>query len=186
MRLSGYDYSLPGAYFVTICTSNRKNLFGAVSNGTMVVNGGGKAVIETWESLPLRFAGLELDAFSVMPNHVHGLILVGAQFIAPAEGVTSQAPELGQIIRSFKSSSTYLIRRKYNPHFAWQRNYYEHIVRDEDSLNRIRKYIATNPQRWHLDRKNPQAQATDEFDGWLASFKNRPAAENKKPRSAAR
>jgi len=181
IRLSGYDYSQPGAYFVTICTSHRKNLFGVINNGNIIVNGGRKAVLKTWEGLPLRFPGLELDAFIVMPNHVHGIIIVGAQFIAPPEGVINHAPALGHIIRTFKASSAYLIRQKYNPHFAWQRNYYEHIVRDEDSLNRIREYIVTNPQRWHLDRENPHAQDNDEFDCWLSSFITRPAVESDKP-----
>jgi len=174
IRLPGYDYSQPGAYFVTICTFPRKNLFAVVNDDGMVVNGGGKTVRETWEELPLRFLGLELDAFIVMPNHVHGIIIVGAQFIAPTGGAINHAPTLGKIIRTFKASATYRIRQKYNPHFAWQRNYYEHIVRDEDSLNRIREYIVTNPQRWHLDRENPQAQNNDEFDCWLSSFKTGP------------
>jgi REP element-mobilizing transposase RayT len=119
---------------------------------------------------------VSLDSFVVMPNHIHGIIIVGAQFIAPdsvqfiapssvphnqvdtvQEGVMNRAPTLGEIVRAFKAASTRTIRQAANPEFAWQRNYYEHIIRSEESLNRIRQYVLDNPLRWAIDRENPDA-----------------------------
>jgi putative transposase len=105
------------------------------------------------------------------------IIFVGAQFIAPKltasqdfgkikPGAINRAPTLGVIIRAYKAVSTQLIRRCAAPEFAWQRNYYEHIVRDEKSLNRIREYILANPARWDLDRENPAATTPEADDAW--------------------
>jgi hypothetical protein len=90
------------------------------------------------------------------------------------QGAINHAPTLGEIVRTFKAATTRQIRLAGLSEFGWQRNYYEHIIRDEDSLNRIREYIATNPLRWELDRENPQRQGEDAFDRWLATFKTRP------------
>jgi hypothetical protein len=112
-----------------------------------------------------------LDEFVVMPNHMHGIIIVGAPFMAPYgpgavnpgavnqgavnPGAINRAPTLGEIVRSFKALATRRIRQAGVTAFAWQRNYYEHIIRDEESLNRIREYIRNNPLQWALDRENP-------------------------------
>jgi REP element-mobilizing transposase RayT len=107
-----------------------------------------------------------------MPNHVHGIIVVGAQFIAPSavadknQGAINRAPTLGQIVRTYKASSTRHIRATANANFAWQRNYYEHVIRDEESLNRIRQYILDNPARWDSDRENPQARPVEPENAW--------------------
>jgi REP-associated tyrosine transposase len=194
IRLQGYDYTQAGAYFVTICTQNRECLFGKVVDGEMVLNDAGQITQEIWNGLPGRFPTVELDQSVVMPNHIHGiLILVGAQFIAPnapshqgainraptigrrtTKGVINHAPTLGEIIRAFKAATARQIRLAGLQEFRWQHNYYEHIIRDEDSLNRIREYIATNPLCWELDRENPRHQGEDAFDRWLATFKSRP------------
>ena len=118
----------------------------------MQLNNAGEIAKATWNELPARFPSLGLDAFVAMPNHIHGIIMVGAQFIAPSDGfgetnqgVMNHAPTLGKIIRAYKAASTRLIRQAGTPDFAWQRNYYEHVIRDEESLNRIRQYILDNP-----------------------------------------
>jgi putative transposase len=103
LRLKEYDYSQEGAYFFTICTQNRKMLLGQISEGKMTVNGAGQIVQKVWDDLPLRFSMIETDAFVIMPNHVHGIIIVGAQFIAPSKGSMNRAPTLGEIIRNFKA-----------------------------------------------------------------------------------
>ena len=146
IRLKGYDYAGPGAYFVTICTQDRACFFGAVADGEMQLNNSGQIAKAAWDELPARFPSVRLDAFIVMPNHVHGIIMVGAQFIAPSDGfgatnqgVMNHAPTLGEIVRAYKAASTRLIRQAGTPDFAWQRNYYEHIVRDEEALDRIRQ-----------------------------------------------
>jgi REP element-mobilizing transposase RayT len=100
-----------------------------------------------------------------MPNHIHGIILVGAQFIAPdqstsiQEGAMNRAPTLGEIVRTYKAISTRLIRRTVNSGFAWQRNYYEHVIRNDSSLQRGREYIVNNPARWAEDEENPDQRA---------------------------
>lgn len=165
IRLQGYDYTQGGAYFVTICTKNRACLLGRVVDGKIAMNDAGQMVQSVWDGLRERFPTVALDQFVVMPNHVHGiLILVGAQFIAPNTS-------LGEIIRAFEAVATRQIRLAGLQEFRWQRNYYEHIIHDEKSLNRIREYIATNPLRWELDRENPQRQGEDAFDRWLATFR---------------
>jgi REP element-mobilizing transposase RayT len=174
LRLRQYDYSQAGAYFVTICTHDRRHLLGRIEGGKIQVNACGQIIRTVWENLAIKFKDIGLDAFVVMPNHIHGIIIVGAQFIAPTVGVMNHAPTLGDIVRSFKAISTRLIRKNHNKGFNWQRNYYEHVIRDETSLNRIREYILTNPLRWDLDRENPQAREKDNFDVWLNSFKEGP------------
>ena len=188
--LKGYDYTQPGAYFVTICTQNRACLFGTVADGDMQLNNAGKIAKAAWYEVPARFPSVCLDGFVVMPNHVHGIIMVGAQFIAPQktpptnvgaqfivppdgfgtgtinQGVINHAPTLGEMVRAYKAASTRLIRQAGTPDFAWQRNYYEHIVRDEESLDRIRQYILDNPARWEFDLENPAATTVESEDAW--------------------
>jgi len=173
IRLRDYDYAQPGVYFVTVCTYHRECLLGDVVNGEMVLNEAGEIVRHTLEELPQRFPGIAVDIHVIMPNHLHGIILVGAQFIAPLprpapipqtdmvgisgkSGVMNHAPTLGNVVRTFKAISTCMIRTGSNGTFAWQRNYYEHVLRDGDALVRAREYIAMNPLRWHLDGENPR------------------------------
>jgi REP element-mobilizing transposase RayT len=158
-RLKGYDYSQTGAYFVTVCSLERGFVFGKIAEGQMRLNPLGEIVQACWRCLPQHFWHLELDAFVLMPNHVHGIIVfngVGAQHAAPLpHNVTPGS--LGAIVRSFKSAATKRINDGRGTPGApiWQRNYYEHIVRNEDELHRIRQYIVNNPLQWALDRENP-------------------------------
>ena len=179
IRLSGYDYAQSGAYFVTACIQKRVCLFGSITNGEMQLNDAGRIVQEVWRELPARFPQVRTDNFIVMPNHIHGIVLVGAQFIAPsnsppdiAESPTGSAigsaPTLGEIIRAYKAISTREIHRTVKADFSWQRNYYEHIVRNEESLNRIREYIVNNPIQWDFDRENPAAITPEPENTWRA------------------
>jgi len=106
-----------------------------------------------------------------MPNHIHGVIFVGAGSPRPLP-----EPTLSTIIAYFKYQSTKRFNELRNSPGTqlWQRNFYEHVVRDDNSLNRIREYIMTNPQRWELDRNNPLSRGIDDFDRWLAGIKSRP------------
>ena len=162
IRLRGYDYSQAGAYFITLCAQNRECLFGYVLGDAIRLNDAGRFVKNVWDALPDHYAGVTLDAFVVMPNHVHGIILlhdVGAQFIAPNndQGAINRAPTVGEIIRAFKARCTHGINqlRSVRGVSTWQRNYYEHIIRNEPSLQEIRKYISNNPAQWANDRENP-------------------------------
>jgi len=153
IRLKGYDYSQAGAYFVTICTKARGCLFGEIIDGEMVLNPFGEVVQACWDDLPRHYPHVELDAFVIMPNHAHGIIMisVGAGFKpAPTHG-------LPEIIRAFKTFSSRRINdlRDMSGVPLWQRNYYEHVIRNEESLNTIRRYIIENPLRWADDPENP-------------------------------
>jgi putative transposase len=224
IRLKGYDYTQPGAYFITICTQGRECLFGEIIDGEMHLNEAGQIVVQTWQDLPNHVSNVQLDAFVVMPNHVHGIIIItdhaggiGAGFkparttmgpgsaggagstagpgsvgagsvgagsepapttttgpgptagSGPAAGPgsvgaglepapTRSSHGLPEIVRQFKTFSARRINElRGTPGTpVWQRNYYEHIIRDESSLNRIRQYIAENPARWDADQENPQ------------------------------
>ncbi len=172
IRLKGYDYTQPGAYFVTLCTHERAHLFGRVVNGVMVLNALGEMVRDEWfRSADIR-AEIELhpDEFVVMPNHIHGIVWIvdNAGATGPnvgAHGRALQRPprSLPSFIAGFKSSVTNRINQHRDTPGApvWQRNYYEHIIRDDRALNAIRQYIHDNPLRWHLDRYNPDATGPD-------------------------
>ncbi len=188
LRLKDYNYSTEGAYFVTICTHGGKSLFGFIKDAESQLSLYRKIIADTWHEIPQRFSNVELDCFVVMPNHMHGIIkIVGAGFPRPhaiidpeiLSGETSPRqvhPNLSQIIGWFKYNSAKRINeiRKTVGVPVWQRGFYEHVVRKEESLNRIREYIVTNPLRWELDRENPRATAKDDFDTWLESFKTKP------------
>lgn len=158
-RLRGYDYSQEGAYFVTICTHDRAHLFGAIVDGVMVLSHAGTIAQERWLALPDHHSHIELDAFVVMPNHVHGIIvLVGT---GPALSGTDNTgadnagvvPTLGTVIGSYKSGVTRRVREAQGePQLrVWQGRYHDHIIRSEAALNRIREYIMYNPARWRED-----------------------------------
>ncbi len=181
IRLRGYDYTQPGAYFVTLCTHDRAHLFGDVVDGIMVLNPYGEIVRDEWfKTAEIRpYVRLDETEFVVMPNHVHGIIwivddddVVGARRRrapkwrrAPTSGpgVTLErfgAPVSGSIptiVRAFKSAATKRINALRGTPGApvWQRKYHEHIIHTEDDVNQIRQYIANNPLPWELDRENP-------------------------------
>lgn len=167
IRLSGYDYSRAGAYFVTTCTHGRTNLFGKIVKNEMRLNVYGRMVQEVWDGLPGHYPHITLDAFVIMPNHIHGIvILVGAGFkpaptpkSAPIANDFKPAPPrhgLPEIVRAFKTFSARQINqlRHTSGTPVWQRNYYEHIIRNKAALNRIRQYIMVNPCHWEKDREN--------------------------------
>jgi putative transposase len=153
IRLKNYDYSKPGAYFITICIHGRMNLLGDIVDKIIYLNPAGEMIKDHWQSLPERYPFVELDTFVVMPNHVHGIILFDNN---------NNLIKLGDVIGSFKSITTnaYISGIKNNdwtPFWKklWQRNYYEHIIRNYEDMDHIRKYIIYNPLNWKYDRENP-------------------------------
>jgi REP element-mobilizing transposase RayT len=172
--LKGYDYSQGGAYFVTICTKGRELYFEKYRGLQEIVR-------QQWEELPQRFPDLTLDEFIIMPNHIHGVFIVGAGLapalsyratarVAPTFSIDRPAPTVGEIVGTFKSLCihdwvTYIKEKKIDVIGKfWQRNYYEHVIRNEDELNRIREYIQNNPLKWHLDKENPEGIGTDPLE----------------------
>jgi REP element-mobilizing transposase RayT len=211
IRLPEFDYSTPGAYFITICARERELLFEQFPRLLEIV-------MEQWSCIPHRFPRVDLDAFVVMPNHIHGILLVkeiavGATLAVAQDSGTvvanssssvggnratlavaqdsgtvvanssssvggnrataRVAPTIGAIVGAFKSLSVqhWLRHIKANGietvSAFWQRNYYEHIIRNEDELNRCREYIIGNPIRWHLDRENPGASDVNTFEATI-------------------
>ncbi|MBD2577883.1 transposase [Oscillatoria sp. FACHB-1406] len=150
IRLPGYDYASPGAYFLTLCLHNREPLFGEIVNGEMHLNLYGKTVKTFWENLERHHERVKLDVFTIMPNHLHGIIEL-------TDVITPKAKSLSEIVRGFKTFSARRINqmRKMRNVPVWQRNYYEHIIRDERALEQIRQYVLENPQRWKEDTENP-------------------------------
>ena len=190
IRLREYDYAQAGAYFITICTHNSVNLFGSVVaglqpalSGEMQVNTFGKVVQTCWEELPAHYPHVQLDAFVVMPNHVHGIVVLVEDSVGegskPALATTRKRHGLPEIVRAFKTFSARRINQLYNSLGTpvWQRNYYEHVIRDLSALNRVQEYIHTNPLRWDMDRENPYQKREDVFDLWLKSFHGRSTKE---------
>ncbi len=152
LRLPAYDYSQAGAYFITICTQDRVMLFGEVIDGHVRPNEIGMIVQQTWNDLPVHYRGIDLDTFILMPNHVHGIIILADQPERPCA--------LPEIVRGFKTFSARRVNETTGKRGAlWQRSYYEHVIRNEKALNRIRAYIANNPAQWADDPNNTSRAA---------------------------
>jgi putative transposase len=162
LRLKEFDYSQVGAYFITICTQNREQLFGEIDDtqARMVLNEFGIIVRDVWDQTQKHYPDITLDTYVIMPNHFHGIIIVGAGSSRPlSQGPSKQkgredpAPTVGNILGYFKYQSTKQINAARNAGFQklWQRNYYDHVIRDDDDLNRIHEYIENNPANWLQD-----------------------------------
>ena len=151
IRLKNYDYSRAGAYFITICVQGRECSLGEVQNGQMVPSAIGTLVQNRWNTLPDRFPSLDLDEFALMPNHIHGILCLTDLEI-------EQRPKLPEIVAYWKYTTTKEINqyRGLTTGKFWQRNYYEHIIRNEDSLRHLRQYILENPLKWDVDQLHPQ------------------------------
>ena len=175
IRLKDYDYSQPGAYFITICTHQRQNLLGEIVDGVMILSEYGQIAQEEWQKTALIRGEIELDEFVIMPNHIHGIIMiqepVGAYHNKPVGGVgdatvrayghtplpsvdfESPSRTLGAMVRGFKSAVTTRVNQKHGTPGkpVWQRNYWEHIIRDEKDLHNAQAYILNNPVQWEND-----------------------------------
>jgi REP element-mobilizing transposase RayT len=168
IRLPGYDYASPGAYFVTVCAHDQECIFDVPELRD--------AVEEAWRQIPFHFPNARLDESVVMPNHIHGIVrIVGAQHAAPlpaARTPTVKPGSLGAVVRSFKSAATKRVNqiRRTPGALVWQRNYYERVIRNEDELSSIREYTHLNPLKWELDHENPHRVDSREYTrqwGWL-------------------
>ena len=167
LRFPGFDYASFGPYFITVCTHQRKCLLGTVRSSTVILSRRGEIVRTTWLGLPTRFPGLVLDEFVIMPNHIHGILGIGRAHgvgpvgagLAPPARSTGKAPSLGSVIGAFKSISTIEVNRTFGTKGTglWQRNYYEHTIRNGSALSQVQRYIAENPSAWDSDSENPES-----------------------------
>jgi putative transposase len=167
IRLKDYDYRQNGTYFVTICSHERLCLFGSVIDGEMALNDWGRITQTCWSEIPAHYPIVELDVFVVMPNHVHGIIVItgdddnrrGMNYHAPTNDHTPRAfskpvaNSLSSIVGTFKAAVTRHINRLPDvpDHPIWQRNYHDHIIRNDNTLNTIRTYVDNNPAKWAED-----------------------------------
>jgi putative transposase len=163
IRLRNYDYSEDGYYFVSVCSSKRQNIFtdvgaslaSARKNG-FELSSVGRIIEQQWQNIPNLYDNIELDEYIIMPNHIHGIIHINRQKRSDAR----PAPTISDIICSFKSRSSveYIRYAKHNNlNFCgkiWQRSFYDHVIRNERSLNAIREYMLANPVNWELDIEN--------------------------------
>ena len=154
-RLKKWDYSAPGHYFITICTKDRKCLFGNVTRGKMILSEMGKIAEQYWREIPDHFNHVKLDEFVVMPNHIHGIItIVEMSKLDVSTGINHDATKIGIIINQYKRICTIRIRAS-NPGISiWQTRYHDHIIRDEYELDQIRQYIINNPLNWNKNGKS--------------------------------
>jgi REP element-mobilizing transposase RayT len=158
-RLKSYDYSRAGAYFVTVCTYNRECILGNITNGEMRLSKYGKIVKVVWHELPSHYQHVCLDEFVIMPNHIHGIIILQdavGEGLKPSPTIRRHA--LTEIIRGLKTFSARDINSSRNTpkKHVWQRSYHEHVIRSETDLQSIREYIANNPLQWDIDSENPE------------------------------
>jgi len=163
IRLKGYDYSQAGLYFITICCYNRKCLFGDVINGEMVLNEYGTIACNEWLNTPYIRKNVELDVFVIMPNHMHGIVIINEEPPIPTVATHSYASlqrkprSLGSIIAGFKSVATKRINElRHTPSFpVWQRRFYDRVIRNDKELSNIRDYIHNNVFQWAIKRDDP-------------------------------
>jgi putative transposase len=183
-RLKGWDYAADGWYFVTICTRGRECFFGKIVDQRMRLSKIGDIALRFWEDIPNHSVNAGLDAFVIMPNHLHGIITIkapdgstitgknggpgthshGCRDVACNVSTTDESGRLtdppkpgslGAIVRSYKSAVTRWCRMNGYTSFAWQPRFYDHVIRDGVALQNVRRYILDNPAKWGLDGNNP-------------------------------
>ena len=159
-RLPKYDYSHQGYYFVTVCTKDRKEWFGKIENGKMVLNECGSIVSQQWQWLAEQYSFVQLDEFVVMPNHIHGIIVIvgNARVGNGRDRSLRKIKSLSEVMGAFKTTSSKSIHLNGFPGFQWQKSFYDHIIRKDESLDNVRVYIQENPMKWDLDQENIKNQ----------------------------
>ena len=175
-RLPGYDYSKSNYYFVTLCTKDKKEWFGAVMNNQMVLDEIGKIIKQQWIWLADQYPYVVPDQYVIMPNHLHGIVVINQQkkghstgkianslkdklqflkeISRPVANNDMKIKSLSSLIGAFKTTSSKLIHHKGFKEFAWQRSFYDHIIRSDGALDNIREYIINNPLNWANDEEN--------------------------------
>jgi len=173
IRLKGYDYSQAGAYFVTVCAQDRTRLFGNILDGEMRLNDFGGMVADSWEWLERQYEYVKLDEWMIMPNHIHGIIVIsddgrGGSRTAP----TGKRKPIGRLIGAFKTVSTKRINelRGTSGTTVWQRNYFERVIRNDNEMHHLREYIVNNPAQWDLDRENPGNPSAGKYESEIAGM----------------
>lgn len=152
-RLKEWDYSNPWWYYITINTKNHVEFFGDIAGRKMKLNHLGLQVEKFWREIPVHFDNTELDYSVIMPNHIHGIVIINSNVKTP-DRASLQNPTLGQIVNQFKGSVKRWANKNGFSSFAWQSRYYDHIIRNEKELYNIRRYIVENPLKWAFEKNN--------------------------------
>jgi REP element-mobilizing transposase RayT len=186
-RLKGYDYSSPGAYFITICTHQRSHIFGKIVGGEMELNIHGFVALDQFLHLHYYYEHIRVGTFVIMPNHVHAIIWIvepGSYQNPGTSGKSRDRQPLTEIVRGYKTFSAKDInefrQKKGVP--VWQRGFYDHIIRNEHSLMRIRSYINNNPLTWEMDHENASKVVKDPFREWINNQAEQPILPDQFPR----
>lgn len=184
-RLQGYDYSQNGMYFITICAKDREEFLGSIIGEKMALSDIGKIANEYWQEIPNHFPFVNLDEYIVMPNHIHMILEIiknantrNRRDEAMPRLYTGKYPQMSKIspksgslsviIGSFKSIVAKTANKQFpRIGFAWQSRFYDHIIRNDESLQKIREYIQTNPQMWERDRNLPAGEAGNLENVWI-------------------
>lgn len=152
-RHSQYDYSAVGYYFVTICCADHKDLFGDIFRGAIRLNRIGKIVDNNWRMIETLHKGIELDEYIIMPNHIHGIIIITEDYNETSHEDDRTKMTLSKLIAQFKRQCTIDVKQKFNfTEKLWQRSFYDRIIRNDKELYRIRKYIIQNPLKWEIEK----------------------------------
>jgi REP element-mobilizing transposase RayT len=162
-RMPHWDYSWPGCYFVTICTKNRTSYFGRIADGSMNLSALGVHAAACWQEIPTHHPRVEIDEFIVMPNHVHGIIVITGPERLPKmrkrgqigrvqdlSEVHPKSSSLASVVGAFKSAVTNRCRTQ-SPDFDWQPRFHDRVIRGKNSMQTVREYIRENPANWHKD-----------------------------------
>ena len=156
LRLNDFDYSGGGYYFITICTKNKTAFFGKIENEEIILNKNGKVAEKYWGQIPEHYQNVVLDEYIIMPNHIHGILIVGGDSKTGQCPVTTDKKSsygiVSKVVNSYKGIVTKTIKSTLGEmNFAWQRSFYDHVIRNDKALTEIRQYIQNNPLKWHLD-----------------------------------
>ncbi len=170
VRLQTYDYASAGAYFVTICVRQGRCVLGRIVDEKMHTSLHGQIARDCWQKIPSHFPTVELDSLVIMPNHVHGILMLRGNASASNQAETFGRPKrrsLSTVIRSYKA----VVSKRTNElcgstGTAWQAGFYEHIIRNDKELEATRRYIEFNPLKWALDRENLSATEGDSTEPW--------------------
>jgi putative transposase len=167
LRLTGWDYSSEGVYFVTICCHDRQSYFGRICDNEIILSEIGLIATKFWKEIPNHFVHVKLDEYIVMPNHIHGIIILDYSLVRSRHGMTLQSNNgsnhninqfskpiknsISVIINQYKSSVKRWCNQNGSDHFRWQSRFYDQLLHNENSIDIIREYIYNNPKKWEED-----------------------------------
>ena len=185
-RFQDYDYSRNGVYFITICTKDKNEYFGRCQNGKIFLNELGNLAQRFWQEIPEHYDKILIDEFIVMPNHIHGILLIGNDNVILREIKSSNYGQLSKIVKSYKEILTKTIRDRYTDcEFGWQRSFYDHVIHNCQELGKIREYIKFNPIKWEMANNSVENWHDECRDSTVCCPNDREGRQNKRSSTAS-